>query len=254
MDILAWGSVVAYFLLTTGVAVYSARRTRSVATHAVGTRDIPAVVIGLSLSAQLTSVATFVVNPGLVYAFGLPALYGYGASAGLGIFLGLTILSKRFRRQGERVHALTVPQWIEKRHNSRALGTVFAVLSLGLLTFATLIAVGLTVVMAPLLGLTPAVALIALVTLAVGGVLVGGATGHAWTNAAQAAVMMVVALVMIGGGIPALWAHPDPAAALTAGNPHFLQTVIRPRPTFARSSKSSCATSSSAWRSCASRT
>lgn len=232
MDILAWGSVVAYFLLTTGVAVYSARRSRSLKEHAVGSRDIPAIVIGLSLSAQLTSVATFVVNPGLVYAFGLPGLYGYGVSAGLGIFLGLAILSKRFRRQGERVQALTVPQWIEKRFNSRALGTVFAILSLGLLSFATLIVVGLTVVMAPLLGISPAVTLVALVTLAVGAVLVGGATGHAWTNAAQAAVMLVVALLMIGGGIPALLSHPDPTAALTAGNPYFLQPVNPASPYF----------------------
>ena len=232
MDPLAWSAVAAYYLLTTGVAIRAARRTRSVTAYAIGGRDIPAVVVGLSLSAQLTSVATFVVNPGLVYAFGLPALYGYGLSAGLGIFIGLTIFSRRFRRQGNRVQALTVPQWIERRFGSPALGTMFAVLSLGLITFATLIVVGLAFVLSPLLGIAPGTAACGLVVLAVASVMLGGATGHAWTNAAQAMVMLVVAAIMIGAGIPLLMNTPDVAGRLTAANPSFLHPVNPATPYF----------------------
>jgi len=66
---LGWAAVLAYFAVTTAIAVRGARRTRSLASYAIGGRDLPAWVVGLSLAAQLTSVATFVVNPGLVYAF-----------------------------------------------------------------------------------------------------------------------------------------------------------------------------------------
>jgi len=232
VDPLAWGAVAAYFALTGGVAIRAARRSRSVTAYAIGARDIPAVVVGLSLAAQLTSVATFVVNPGLVYAFGLPALYGYGVSAGLGIFLGLAILSLRFRRQGNRVQALTVPQWIERRYGSPALGTMFAILSLGLITFATLIVVGLALVLAPLLGLSPAACACSLVVLAVASVMLGGATGHAWTNAAQAMVMLVVAVLMIGAGVPLLMGSASAASTLTAGNPHFLRPINPASPYF----------------------
>src|SRR5512134_1757170 len=131
---LGWFAVIAYFSITAILAVRGARRTRSLASYAVGDRSIPAWVIGLSLSAQLTSVATFVVNPGLVYAFGLPALFGYGVSAGLGIMIGLAVLSRRFRSQGVRVQALTIPQWIGARYQSLALRGLFAVLSLALVT------------------------------------------------------------------------------------------------------------------------
>ena len=232
MQVLGWAAVLAYFALTGTLAARAARRTRSVASYAVGTRDIPATVIGLSLAAQLTSVATFVVNPGLVYAFGLPALLGYGVAAGTGIMLGLSVMSLRFRRQGARVQALTVPQWIARRFDAPALGLLFAVLSLALVTFATLIVVALALVLAPLLGISIAGAVVGLLVIVVGGVMLGGATGHAWTNAAQATVMLVVAVVMIAAGLPLLASgggvfeplraiDPDLAGYVNPASPYF---------------------------------
>jgi SSS family solute:Na+ symporter/sodium/pantothenate symporter len=229
--LLAWTAVAAYFVLTGTLALRAARRTATVSTYAVGSRDIPAAAVGLSLAAQLTSVATFVVNPGLVYAFGLSALYGYGLAAGAGIFLGLIILSRRFRQHGARVKALTVPQWIETRYGSRALGTLFAALSLGLITFATLIVVGLVLVIAPLLQLPHWVATIALVAIVVAGVTLGGATGHAWTNAAQAVIMLVVAGLMIGAGLPLLMSG-EIGSRLAAIDPDLVRPVNPASPFF----------------------
>jgi sodium/pantothenate symporter len=228
---LAWIALLAYFLVTSGLAARAARRTRSVAAYAVGTRDIPAAVIGLSLAVQLTSVATFVVNPGLVYAYGFSALLGYGVAAGTGIMLGLTVFSRRFRRHGTRVQALTVPQWIGARFEAPALRATFAVLSLGLVTFATLIVVALALVFSPLLGLPPHVIAIGLTAVVVGGVMAGGATGHAWTNAAQAAVMLVVAVVMLGAGLPLL-AGGDLVGRLAAVDPRLVGAVNPTSPFF----------------------
>jgi Na+/proline symporter len=229
---LGWFAIAVYFFVTGALAIRGARRTRSVATYAVGDRNIPAWVIGLSLAAQLTSVATFVVNPGLVYAFGLPALLGYGVAAGLGIMLGLAVLSRRFRRQGVRVQALTVPQWIGARFESTALRALFAVLSLALVTFATLIVVALAVVLARLLNLPADRVAVALTAIVVAGVMVGGATGHAWTNAVQASIMVVVALVMIGRGLPLLTGEPGLAARLIAIDPAFLSAANPATPYF----------------------
>ncbi|OFW11814.1 MAG: hypothetical protein A3H96_27205 [Acidobacteria bacterium RIFCSPLOWO2_02_FULL_67_36] len=232
MLVLGWTAVLAYFAVTGTLVARAARRTRSVAAYAVGTRDIPAVVIGLSLAAQLTSVATFVVNPGLVYAFGLPALLGYGVAAGTGIMVGLSVMSLRFRRQGARVQALTVPQWIARRFDAPALGLLFAVLSLALVTFATLIVVALALVLAPLLAIPIEAAVIGLLVIVVGGVMVGGATGHAWTNAAQAMVMLVVALLMIGAGLPLLASGAGLAERLRAIDPNLVGHVNPASPYF----------------------
>lgn len=216
---LGWLAVAAYAAVALALAWRGARSTGGVASYSVGNRDLPAPVVGLSLAAQLTSVATFVINPGLVHAFGLSALLGYGVCAGLGIGFGLALLSPSFRAHGARVRALTVPQWIGARYESPALRWLFAALSLGLVSFAVLIVVALALVLGNLLGQPPERVAVALVVFVLGGVLIGGATGHAWTNGAQAAVMLVVACVLIGGGLSHLGAEPGLLARLRAIDP-----------------------------------
>ena len=228
---LGWIAVVLYVAVAAALAVRGARRSRSLASYAVGGRDIPAAVVGLSLAAQLTSVATFVINPGLVHAFGYSALLGYGVAAALGITLGLVLFSTRFRRHGVRVQALTVPQWIGARYASPGLRATFALLSLGLVTFATLIVVGLALVLGRLLGQPPGAVAVVMTALVVAGVMLGGATGHAWTNAAQAAVMLVVALVLIGAGLPLL-AGQGITTRLAAIDPNLVGAVNPASPYF----------------------
>lgn len=227
-----WLALAVYFAVTLSLAVRGARRSKSVAGYAVGGGSLPAVVVGLSLAAQLTSVATFVINPGLVHAFGLSALLGYGVAAALGITLGLAALSPPFRAHGARVRALTVPQWIGTRFESPGLRRLFAALSLGLVAFATLIVVGLSLVLSRLLDQPPAAVAVALVLLAVGGVMLGGASGHAWTNAVQASIMLVVAVLMIGKGLPLLAGDPGPLARLAAIDPNLARAVNPASPYF----------------------
>ena len=216
---LGWLAVAAYATVTTGVAVRGLRRSHSLASYAVGNRDLPAAVVGLSLAAQLTSVATFVINPGLVHAFGLSALLGYGVCAALGITLGLVFFSRRFRAQGARVQALTIPQWIGARYESPGLRALFALLSLGLVTFAVLIVVALALVLSSLLSVPVKAVAVVLVVFAFGGVMLGGATAHAWTNAVQASIMLLVALILIGAGAPLLFQGEGLLARLRAIDP-----------------------------------
>lgn len=230
--VLGWVAIVAYFAVTLSLALRGARRSGSLAGYAVGGRQLPPAVVGLSLAAQLTSVATFVINPGLVHAYGLAALLGYGVSAALGITLGLALLSPPFRAHGVRVAALTLPQWIGVRYESPALRRLFVLLSLGLLAFATLIVVGLSLVVGKLLALPPEPVAIALLALAVSGVALGGATGSAWTNAVQASIMVVVALLMIGKGLPLLAAEPGVLARLAAIDPPLAQPINPASPLF----------------------
>lgn len=229
---LTWIGLGLYVLVAAAFAVRGARKSSSVASYAVGSRDLPPWVVGLSLSAQLTSVATFVVNPGLVAHFGLAALLGYGVAAGAGITIGLAVLSGPFRETGARVMALTIPQWIGTRWESKGLRLAFVVLSAGLLAFATLIVVALALVLASLLGV-PAVAVAAAVLVYVLlAMALGGATAHAWINAVQALIMIVVGLLLVGtafgqaapfgGVLPRLAAiQPSLATVVNPASPYF---------------------------------
>ena len=113
--VLAWSSLALFGGVTAYLAYRGWRRTKSLESFALGSGNISPLIIGLSLSAQLTSVATFVVNPGLVYAYGVAGLLGYGVAAALGITLGLILFSKSFRKIGSKTTALTVPQWLGAR-------------------------------------------------------------------------------------------------------------------------------------------
>ena len=220
-SLLAWSAVLIYVAVAGTLAIRGALRTRSIDGYAVGNRDLPAGLVGLALTAQLTSVATFVINPGLVFHSGVSALVGYGAAAGLGITLGLIVFSARFRRVGSEVAALTLPQWIGARFDSKLLRGTFATLSLGLVAYAVLIVVALALVLGGLLGLSPGVVAVALTAFAVATVALGGANGHAWTGAAQALVMLAVAVVLVLKGLPALL-DGTIAASLRATDPALL--------------------------------
>jgi len=179
-------------------------RTKDLTSFAVGNRDISPAWVGLSLTAQLTSVATFVVNPGLVYHYGVSALMGLGFAAGLGIITGLCVLSGPFRAVGDKVKALTIPQWIGARYDSKGLRLFFAVISLSLVSFIVLIAVAIALTLFSLLQMTDINSttwlVVGIMAFVFTYTLAGGANTSTYTNAIQALVMLLVGLILIFSG------------------------------------------------------
>ena len=98
------------------------------------------------------------------------------------------------------MQALTLPQWVGQRFDSRAFSIFFAVLSLLLITFIVLILVGLTKVVAASLGLNETAVLAALVIFSFGYMMFGGANSMVYTNTVQAVIMIVVAVILLGSG------------------------------------------------------
>ena len=197
----AWGLLSIYIVITSMLAYRGWRRTRSMEGFAVGNRDMSPVFVGLSLAAQLTSVATFMINPGLVHAYGISAFLGMGVAASLGIIIGVTVLSKGFRRTGQSMAVLTLPGWFGNRYNSRALTVLFAVLSLALITFVVLILVAMALVLVHMLDVPKWAALAGIIVFVFGYVLLGGSNTSVYTNSVQTVLMMVVAVVLVGSGV-----------------------------------------------------
>jgi SSS family solute:Na+ symporter/sodium/pantothenate symporter len=195
-----WVLFVGYCAAIVAVTAWQRRRAVSMQAYAVGNRDVSPVLVGLSLAANMTSVATFVINPGLVYAFGWAGVVGYGIAAPLGIFLGLAVTSTRFRRIGDRFTALTVPQWLGERYGDRRVTVFFAVVALLQITFLVLIVAGLALVLMSVLKLPMAVALAIVIGFTFAYILLGGAIVHVRVNAIQALVMIAVAIVLVASG------------------------------------------------------
>jgi SSS family solute:Na+ symporter/sodium/pantothenate symporter len=176
------------------------RRATDIESFSVGSRRVPPFFVGLSLAANMTSVATFVINPGLIHAYGWAGVVGYGMAAPMGIFIGLVVTSKRFRRVGDQFTVLTVPQWLGERYGDRRLTVFFALASMLQITFLVLIVTALVLVLMTVLQIAMWPALLMVVVFTFGYILFGGASLHVWSNSLQAITMLAVAVILVASG------------------------------------------------------
>jgi sodium/pantothenate symporter len=224
--VLSWVFFLAYVGAIVGVSVAARRNAGSMESFAVGTRTVSPLWVGLSLAVNMTSAATFVINPGLIYLYGWSGVLGYAIATPLGIFIALAVFSKQFRKVGDTFTVLTIPQWIGDRYGSRTLKLYFAVLSLLQITFLVLIVVGVTVVLQQALAIPQTAALLLTVGLTFGYILLGGAASHIRTNSIQAGIMILVALILLGSGWPLLADGLDAFRdRLAAVGPHYASPV-----------------------------
>jgi sodium/pantothenate symporter len=130
----------------------------------------------------------------------LSAFISYGLVLPLASVLSLVYLSKRFRAHGDSVQALTLAQWMGTRYQSKGLALFFAFLALLLITFIVLINVGLTKILSKALQLDEIYVLLFIITLVFGYMMFGGANSLVYTNTLQAAIMLLVAIILLGSG------------------------------------------------------
>ena len=220
---LSWVLFIAYCVAIAAFSWVKRRQASSLSGFAVGARQVSPVLVGLSLAANMTSVATFVINPGLVHAYGVAGVIGYGLAAPAGIFIGLVVTSKRFRRVGDRFTVLTVPQWIGSAYGDDRLTIAFAVISLLQVSFLVLIVAAIVVVLMKVLGLSMIAGLVLVVAFTFTYIALGGASLHIWSNALQAMTMTAVAVLLVGSG----------AALFSGGLGGFLERLTAVGPHFA---------------------
>jgi len=221
----AWVAFGIYLVVTTGLAIAGMRKTSDMRGFAIGNRDMGPGLVGITLAASVASTATFVINPGFVWRDGISALLFFGLAGGAGVITGLVVLSPGFRRLGDSNGALTLPEWLGARYDSRALRGWFSVLNLVLaVAFVVLIVKGSALVMQHTLGLSYATSVLVVVGFVFSYILIGGTYAHAYTNALQGALMIVVALVLFGSGLPRLVSG-ELFASLHAADPALLAPV-----------------------------
>ncbi|HAA10886.1 MAG TPA: sodium:solute symporter [Cytophagales bacterium] len=180
--------------------IRGALRIKSMQDYAVGNVNFSPVAVGLALAASMTSAATFIINPGFIGLYGISGVLSFGLVMPLAIFVSLILFTKGFRKMGQTVKATTMAQWMGQMHRSKGYALFFAVLSLLLITFIVLICVGLTQVLSRSLNADPQWILAALVIFIFGYMMFGGANSMVYTNAIQAVLMAIVAVILLTSG------------------------------------------------------
>lgn len=195
-----WILVLVYSAVILFLVFRGARKTKDINDYALGNILFSPVAVGLSLAASMTSAATFIINPGFIAYYGLSAFLSYGIFLPIAAITSLIILTKRFRKHGTSVKALTMAQWMGTRYQSKGYSLFFAFLSLLLITFIVLICVGLTKVLSKTLNVDELAILIGIVVFIFGYMMFGGANSMVYTNTVQALIMLVVAFILLGSG------------------------------------------------------
>ena len=223
---LAWSLFGAYMLGTAWLSWLGYKKTRGFGSFAIGNGDLSPLVVGVTLAASVASAATFIINPGFVYVDGLAAWFHMVVASYLGFMVTIVLLSFRFRRIGAESGALTIPDWIGRRYGSPGYALFFAVANLLAFAFVVLLVGGISIVMQQLLGIGNTEALLITLVFVTGYVFVGGTYAHVFTNMLQGSLMIVVAVVVLGSGLPLLFqSEPSSADAITAQGEHLLSPV-----------------------------
>lgn len=225
---LAWSLFVLYLVGTAWLGWRGYRKTTGFGTFAVGNRDMNPFVVGIILAASVSSASTFIINPGFVYVDGFSAYFHFVIAVGISFIAMLTVLSFRFRVIGAQRSALTMPDWIGKRYNSRGFALYFSLLNLLSFAFVVLLVGGISIVMQSLLGISNTVALIITLVFVTGYVFVGGTYAHVLTNLLQGSLMIVVTIAVLGSCVWVALQQPDGIiAGLRSIDPSLVAAVNR---------------------------
>ena len=162
----------------------------------------------------------------LFYVDGFSAWFHMVVGIGLGFIAMLYFLSFQFRRIGDENNALTIPDWIGKRYQSRSFALFFSVLNLLSFAFVVLLVGGISIVMQSLLGVSNSNALLITLIFVTGYVFIGGTYAHIFTNVLQGTLMIGVTVLVLVSCITLLNDSPDSfIERMNAVNPDLLSLV-----------------------------
>lgn len=203
---LIWITVALFAVLGGAIALAAARENTGTATdYYLGGRHIGGVVAGLSYAATTYSAFMLVVLTGLTYRGGIGAL-GFELIYFSGLIL-LVIFGPRFWLAARRWGFITPAEMLGARYGSPAIARLTAVISLMfLMPYCTTQMAGIGLLLSGVTGgeITLAMAIATGAALAIFWTLVAGLRSVAWTDAIQAAVMLVSALLAVGFVVSAI--------------------------------------------------
>jgi len=209
MDLLILSIVVLIYLLMVFYVGYVAwKRTKSSEDYMVAGRSTHPYIMALSYGATFISTAAIVGFGGTAGVYGMGLLWLTVLNILVGIFIAFVFFGKRTRKMGHNLSALTFPEFISKRFNSRFLQYFSGlVIFLAMPLYAGVVLIGMARFVETTLGLNYNIALIVMAAIVAVYVVFGGIRGVMYTDALQGTIMffgmafLLVATYWLLGGI-----------------------------------------------------
>ena len=177
------------------------KRANSVSSYATSNGDIGPVAAAFAFAATFASAGTFLGVAGQGFAYGVTNLW-FWASQWFPCGVILLIICRRYRKMNKHLKSATVADWVADRYDSQG-SRVF----LALVSMLQILAIGSQLVgsgiiinhVIPVISYPMAVVISAVVVMVY--ICMGGTYAHVYTNVAQGAMMLVLAIVLVLSGV-----------------------------------------------------
>ncbi len=201
MNVYMLSIVVLIYLLMVGYVGYVAwRRTKSSSDYMVAGRNTHPYIMALSYGATFISTAAIVGFGGVAANYGMGILWLVFLNIIVGIFIAFIFFGKRTRKMGHNLNALTFPEFVSRRFNSRFIQYFSgAVIFLGMPLYASVVLIGMARFVETTLGVNYYYALIAMAIIVAVYVIFGGIRGVMYTDALQGTIMFFGMLILLVG-------------------------------------------------------
>ena len=204
--------VLIYLALIVYVGYVAWRRTKTADDYMVAGRATHPFIMALSYGATFISTSAIVGFGGTAGVYGMGLLWLTFLNILVGIFIAFVFFGKRTRRIGHNLSALTFPEFLSKRFNSKFIQWFTgAVIFFGMPLYAAVVLIGMARFVETTLNLDYNIALIAMAIIVALYVIFGGIRGVMYTDALQGSIMFVVMAVLL---VAIYWI----TGGVTAGN------------------------------------
>ncbi|MGZ7047504.1 MAG: sodium:solute symporter family protein [Methanobacterium sp.] len=192
--------IVLIYLVLIGYVGYVAwRRTKSADDYMVAGRQTHPFIMALSYGATFISTAAIVGFGGTAGVYGMGLLWLTVLNILVGIFIAFVLFGKRTRKMGHNLKALTFPEFLSRRFNSKFIQYFSgAVIFLGMPLYASVVLIGMARFVETTLGINYSIALIAMAVIVAVYVVFGGIRGVMYTDALQGTIMFIGMIVLLG--------------------------------------------------------
>jgi len=209
MDLFILGIIVLiYLLLVLYVGYVAWRRTKSSEDYMVAGRTTHPYIMALSYGATFISTAAIVGFGGVAGVYGMGLLWLTFLNILVGIFIAFVFFGKRTRKMGHNISALTFPEFLSKRFDSRFIQYFSGlVIFVAMPLYAAVVLIGMARFVETTLGLNYNIALITMAVIVAVYVVFGGIRGVMYTDALQGTIMffgmafLLIATYWLLGGV-----------------------------------------------------
>lgn len=189
---------VIYLVIIIGLGYLGYKRTKEADDYLVAGRKIHPVVLALSYGATFISTSAIVGFGGSAAELGMGLIWLTVCNIGVGILIAFVIFGKKTREIGQRLSAVTFPDLLGKRFNSRFIqsaSSLVIIVAMPLYTAAILI--GGARFIETTLNISYNTALLGFAIIVAAYVVLGGLIAVMYTDALQGGIMLVGMTILI---------------------------------------------------------